>query len=217
MDGHTDTAALADMDAIDQLDSFHLDVDVVGAVAEGDEHDVGVDVSVGVAGVEAGGGDDFLQSVAAAVAPPLPSHDAGLVDQDNAAAPNVAGSASAAPETKPQAQEQNQSQHEEVLPSSTYKPYPIGTTLLMSQAEDTSWLTPYLCLLRSQLEVFSATEEEIAAKLSTGGNKIAPIPGQVGIRCVHCKTLDYKQRAKSSESFPSCIKNVHQAVRNYQR
>jgi hypothetical protein len=87
----------------------------------------------------------------------------------------------------------------------------------MSQPDDPSWLTPYLCLLRSQLEVFAATPEEIKAKLSTGGNKVPPIAGQVGIRCVHCKTWDYKDRAKSSESFPSCIKNVHQAVRNFQR
>ena len=101
--------------------------------------------------------------------------------------------------------------------SSTYRPHPIGTRLLLSQPSDPLWLTPYLCLLRRQLEVFSATPDEIAAKQSTGGNKVPPIPGQVGIRCVHCKGLDYKTRAKNSESFPSCIKNVHQAVRNYQR
>ena len=98
-----------------------------------------------------------------------------------------------------------------------YAPYPVGTHLLMSQPTDRNWLTPYLCLLRSQLEVYSATESDIAAKLSTGGNKVPPVVGQVGIRCVHCKGVRHKERAKSSESFPSCVRNVHQAVRNYQR
>ena len=101
--------------------------------------------------------------------------------------------------------------------SKPYQPYPVGTGLLMSQPTDSEWLTPYLCLLRSQLEVFSATKSDIAAKLSTGGNKVTLVVGQVGIRCVHCKTVRHKERARSSESFPSCVKNVHQAVRNYQR
>ena len=101
--------------------------------------------------------------------------------------------------------------------SAPYTPHPVGTHLLMSQPTDRAWLTPYLCLLRSQLEVYSATESDIAAKLSTGGNKVPPVVGQVGIRCVHCKDVRHKERAKSSESFPSCVRNVHQAVRNYQR
>lgn len=171
-----------DFDAIDQLDSFNLDV---GVVDDADEH-----------GVHDVGSSDFMR-VAAALGDespaPIGSSSAGAAETD------LSGQVQAA------------------VTSSSYKPYPIGTRLFMSQPEDSSWLTPYLCLLRSQLEVFSATPEEVAAKLSTGGNKVPPIPGQVGIRCVHCKNLDYKQRAKSSESFPSCIKNVHQAVRNYQR
>ena len=102
-------------------------------------------------------------------------------------------------------------------PSSTpYRPYPIGTSLTMARPTDPEWLTPYLCLLR-QLEVFSATPSDIAAKLSTGGNKVPPVVGQVGIRCVWCKGVRHRDRAKSSESFPSCVRNVHQAVRNYQR
>ena len=101
--------------------------------------------------------------------------------------------------------------------SEPYTPYPVGTHLLMFQPTDKEWLTPYLCLLRSQIEVYSATASDIAAKLATGGNKVPPVVGQVGIRCVHCKGVRHKERAKSSESFPSCVRNVHQAVRNYQR
>ena len=101
--------------------------------------------------------------------------------------------------------------------SEPYQPYPVGTHLLMFQPTDKEWLTPYLCLLRSQIEVYSATASDIAAKLATGGNKVPPVVGQVGIRCVHCKGVRHKERAKSSESFPSCVRNVHQAVRNYQR
>ena len=185
-----------DIAALDQLDSFNLDVGVVDNVHTDEHEDVGA--------------NDFMQ-VAAAVAdapmPPLAAHK--VTSQVETSAPPS--------EAETDMSGQGQAQDTAAASSSSYQPYPMGTKLLMAQAEDSSWLTPYLCLLRSQLEVFSATPEEIAAKLSTGGNKVPPIPGQVGIRCVHCKTLEFKQRAKSSESYPSCIKNVHQAVRNYQR
>ena len=124
--------------------------------------------------------------------------------QDDVAAQDDAADDTAAPSTVQSSSE-------------PYTPYPVGTHLLMFQPTDKEWLTPYLCLLRSQIEVYSATASDIAAKLATGGNKVPPVVGQVGIRCVHCKDVRHKERAKSSESFPSCVRNVHQAVRNYQR
>lgn len=229
-----------DARTLDQLDSFHLDVvGVVDDVAHvhaaehehehGDEeHAVGLPNDLGqevaVAAVTAGDtgpkmspapaashGDNNLGGGGETKAPAIPSEAegepkadmssrSGQQEQEQVSAPPSSAAAAAASS-----------------PCTIYRPHPIGTRLLLSQPSDHLWLTPYLCLLRRQLEVFSATPDEIAAKQSTGGNKVPPIPGQVGIRCVHCKDWTYKSRAKNSVSFPSCIKNVHQAVRNYQR
>ena len=91
--------------------------------------------------------------------------------------------------------------------------------LLHSVAEEINHTEIRLKRIRESffLEGVSGTPSDIAAKLSTGGNKVPPVVGQVGIRCVWCKGVRHRDRAKSSESFPSCVRNVHQAVRNYQR
>ena len=90
-------------------------------------------------------------------------------------------------------------------------------SILLSHPEDGDLLSPYLCIIRKQIEVFVSTSKDIEAKLSVGGNKIPPVAGQIGLRCIHCKHIPFRDRAKSSESYPNLLKNIHQSVRNYQR
>lgn len=90
-------------------------------------------------------------------------------------------------------------------------------SMLLSHPDDGDLLSPYLCIIRKQIEVFVATHKDIEAKLAVGGNKVPPQAGQIGLRCIHCKHVPFRDRAKSSESYPNLLKNIHQSVRNYQR
>ena len=90
-------------------------------------------------------------------------------------------------------------------------------SVLLSTPADAQWLSPALCLLRSQIEYFAAQPQDLSAKNRSGGNKAAVVIGQVGIRCVWCKDCPRSQRSKGSELYPSNIGLIHQAVRNYQR
>ena len=89
--------------------------------------------------------------------------------------------------------------------------------ILLSTSADSTWLSPSLCLLRSQIEYFAACPSDLTAKNRSGGNKAAVVIGQVGIRCIWCNHRPRGDRAKGSELYPSNIGLIHQAVRNYQR
>ena len=91
------------------------------------------------------------------------------------------------------------------------------SNILLSTPADSTWLSPSLCLLRSQIEYFAACPSDLAAKNRGGGNKAAIVIGQVGIRCIWCNHRPRGDRAKGSELYPSNIGLIHQAVRNYQR
>lgn len=92
-----------------------------------------------------------------------------------------------------------------------------GRSLPLQAADDERYLSPLVCLMRSQLEVFSATTEDIRRRATIGG--IAPPIrlGQVGIRCVHCKDAPHAEQAKGSSSYPTSLRVVYQTVRNWQR
>ena len=91
------------------------------------------------------------------------------------------------------------------------------SNILLSTPADSTWLSPSLCLLRSQIEYFAACPSDLTAKNRSGGNKAAVVIGQVGIRCIWCNHRPRGDRAKGSELYPSNIGLIHQAVRNYQR
>ena len=101
------------------------------------------------------------------------------------------------------------------LPSSMSSQQP--SSILLSTSADATWLSPSLCLLRSQIEYFGASPSDFTAKNRSGGNKAAVVIGQVGIRCIWCNHRPRGDRAKGSELYPSNIGLIHQAVRNYQR
>jgi len=110
---------------------------------------------------------------------------------------------------------------------------PCERSVSLSSPNDSDWLSPALCLLRSQIECFAYTATAAAPASDPKGTAKAPgrgggrgkgnrptggvVIGQVGIRCRWCKHVPRHDRARGSELFPSNIGLIHQAVRNYQR
>ena len=88
-----------------------------------------------------------------------------------------------------------------------------GDTIPLSLPTDGKHLSGSACILRQQIEVFSATLEDTMAR----GARHRPPVGAVGIRCVHCLHLPYNKRARGAVTFPSCIRLMYQGVRNFQR
>lgn len=83
---------------------------------------------------------------------------------------------------------------------------------LLARPEDEMKLSAHQVLLRLQIEVFEATEDDVSTH-TRGRNK--PIqPGQVGIRCRHCAHLPVVRRQKGSTYFPASTMGIYQAAQN---
>lgn len=62
-----------------------------------------------------------------------------------------------------------------------------GRSLPLYTPEDNDHLSPLVCVVRCQLELFSATPVDVRARSNVRGNIAKNITvGRVGIRCVHC-------------------------------
>lgn len=67
-------------------------------------------------------------------------------------------------------------------------------------------ISHYQCLARKQIEIFESTLED-ASSNAQGRNR--PItPGQVGIRCLHCKKFPPKQRKTGSVYYPNRVSHT---------
>jgi hypothetical protein len=89
---------------------------------------------------------------------------------------------------------------------------PPALPVVLFLLEDESKLSAYQILLRSQIEFFSATSDDIATH-ARGRNKPITL-GQVGIRCKHCKHLAANRRSKGSVYFPFSLVGLYQAAQN---
>eukprot|EP00814_Leptocylindrus_danicus_P003821 CAMPEP_0116019924 /NCGR_PEP_ID=MMETSP0321-20121206/9512_1 /TAXON_ID=163516 /ORGANISM="Leptocylindrus danicus var. danicus, Strain B650" /LENGTH=477 /DNA_ID=CAMNT_0003490559 /DNA_START=39 /DNA_END=1472 /DNA_ORIENTATION=+ len=88
--------------------------------------------------------------------------------------------------------------------------------LFLGKKQDDLWLSDLHCFIRSSCaEVFVATAEEIAD--DRWGKSRQIVPGQVGIRCVHCRDVESWARSAQSVSFPSRISGIYSAVTMMQR
>ena len=103
-----------------------------------------------------------------------------------------------------------------------------GRSLPLYSPIDPEHLSPLVCLMRSQLELFSATSADVAERAAIGGISQQITPGRVGIRCVHCKgrgagpvagTVETRPtagsapqapQAKGSTSYPTSLRILHQ-------
>ena len=90
-----------------------------------------------------------------------------------------------------------------------------GQTLYRPSDDD--WLSPQLCLVRSQMEAFAAQTQDVKERRSAGGSIVPPEVGQVGLRCRHCAHVPLKLRTKGSVLYPKSVRAIHMAMRNFQR
>jgi hypothetical protein len=96
--------------------------------------------------------------------------------------------------------------------ASLLAPPPQRTTVSLHMPMDEESLSTYQCLLRKQIELFEATQEDLKAT-AQGRNKPI-ILNQVGIRCRHCARLRMGERAKGSVYFPSQLMGLYQTAQN---
>ena len=88
----------------------------------------------------------------------------------------------------------------------------IQPVMLLSTQTDQQYLNPLHCFVRRNVEVFVATNQDIAAPSPGRKNRVAV--GQVGIRCIHCVKLPLKLRVKRSICYPPSISGIYHSVSN---
>mmetsp|Transcript_3768 Transcript_3768/g.9876 ORF Transcript_3768/g.9876 Transcript_3768/m.9876 type:complete len:574 (-) Transcript_3768:63-1784(-) len=74
---------------------------------------------------------------------------------------------------------------------------------------DSYTLSEYQCLLRKQIELFEATDDDI--KSSTKGRNKPIFLGQVGVRCVHCRNIKPEFRARGATYYPATLGAMYQS------
>jgi hypothetical protein len=85
----------------------------------------------------------------------------------------------------------------------------IGLILLLAMPNDRHCLSETLCIVRNNIEVFTATAQDIDAPAP--GRKRPVQVGQVGLRCVYCRMCP-NNRVKRAACFPSSTKRIYRAV-----
>lgn len=89
-----------------------------------------------------------------------------------------------------------------------------GTLLALSTDSDS--LSDRQCYVRTTMvEIFAATEKDVAARHTKGAQKLAV--GQVGIRCIFCSHLRSRDRAERAVCYPSSVSRIYQTVADMQR
>jgi hypothetical protein len=83
--------------------------------------------------------------------------------------------------------------------------------MLLSLPQDRVALSETLCVVRENIEVFTATLSDVNAPAP--GRKHAVVVGQVGLRCIHCRhTTRSCDRVKRAVCYPSSIKRIYRTV-----
>lgn len=85
----------------------------------------------------------------------------------------------------------------------------VGRTRPLFLPCDGESLSEYQCLLRNQIELFEATEHDILS--STKGRNKPIFPGQVGVRCVHCRDIKPKYRPRGATYYPATLGAMYQS------
>jgi hypothetical protein len=76
----------------------------------------------------------------------------------------------------------------------------------LTKHDDSNWLSELQCFTRSDLiEVFSWNEKD---ELEGYSGRKEPSNGQVGIRCVFCKTLDDSEKPSGCVAFPEDLESI---------
>jgi len=80
---------------------------------------------------------------------------------------------------------------------------------------DHDQLSEYQVLVRKQLEIYTATQEDV--NVNAQGRKKQVYVGQIGLMCRHCSFLSTPNRAKGSLYFPNALDGLYQAAQNMAR
>ena len=83
---------------------------------------------------------------------------------------------------------------------------------ILSSPLDNDYLNPIHCFVRRHVEFFAANEADVSAPAP--GRKTRIRLGQVGLRCIHCKSLPPKKRVKRAFCFPKNVSGIYHAVSN---
>ncbi|GAX26835.1 hypothetical protein FisN_9Lh106 [Fistulifera solaris] len=86
------------------------------------------------------------------------------------------------------------------------------TFITMYMSCDDQMLSAYQCLIRKQIELFAAGEEDTCT-IGQGRNRRVQL-GQVGVRCKHCRHVPQLAKTKGAVYFPFKKDNVYQACQN---
>ncbi|KAL3938559.1 MAG: hypothetical protein SGBAC_006560 [Bacillariaceae sp.] len=86
--------------------------------------------------------------------------------------------------------------------------------ILLAVSEDENWLSDMDCFIRKQIEVFCASEEDVAT--ARNDRKYPVKVSQVGIRCIHCSTSEGGATGQAV-SYPFSISGIYESVREFQR
>ena len=82
----------------------------------------------------------------------------------------------------------------------------------LSLPTDKSNLSEYQCLVREQIQLFSASRADVES--SAQGRNRPIIEKQVGIRCRHCARFPSSGRSRGAVYFPAKLSGLYQAAQN---
>jgi len=94
-------------------------------------------------------------------------------------------------------------------------PLSPSSRILLAIPEDKEWLSEKDCFIRKQLEVFCATEDDVAA--AQADRKYPVQVGQVGIRCIHCSIAHGSDAVGHGIAYPFTVSGIHESVREFHR
>jgi hypothetical protein len=101
--------------------------------------------------------------------------------------------------------------HEVKVESASAKHACDASMILLALPQDRVALSETLCVVRENIEVFTALLSDVNAPAP--GRKHAVVVGQVGLRCIHCRhTKRSCDRVKRAVCYPSSIKRIYRTV-----
>jgi hypothetical protein len=83
---------------------------------------------------------------------------------------------------------------------------------LLAMPRDSLFLNDLHCFIRKNIEVFSSTKRDVS--VPAPGRKSNVMVGQVGLRCIHCSGLPYKDRVKRAVCYPPTVSGIYHCVSN---
>ncbi|GAX21106.1 hypothetical protein FisN_1Lu230 [Fistulifera solaris] len=86
------------------------------------------------------------------------------------------------------------------------------SSVILAMRCDKDMLSPYQCLVRLQIELFEASQEDV--NTNAQGRNRPIVLGQVGIRCRHCSHLALHLRSRGSTYYPSTTTGLYQAAQS---